>query len=254
MDPHSVRQRRFPAVAIVMVLFILCIVPGQFWVAKQFPAFSGLVQINPSVVFLDIPVQLPVSIDLILAPALFFLVYPLVVLSYPSPAGLFSVRYAWQKLRGAFMGFFAVLIFVLLGGLIYSLVQPHLSTQVQTGINSFGFNADVHLAYPKHEVIYLRGSLILFVCFVTGVIICIRKIKKEPAPGLTREQRMTPYERMLQERRLKEKQGTTPMQRNETRIEMPSTPIQPYNNAYSRLCYPQPVRDLRPEARYYMPS
>lgn len=254
MDPHPVRQRRFPAVAIVIVLFILCIVPGQFWAAKQFPAFSGLMQMNPSVVFLDIPVQLPVSIDLILAPALFFLVYPLVVLSYPSPAGLFSVRYAWQKVRGAFMGFFAVLIFVLLGGLIYSLVQPHLSTQVQTGINSFGFNADIHLAYPKHAVIYLRGSLILFVCFVTGVIICIRKIRKEPVRGLTREQRMTPYERMLQERRMQRKQHATTMQRNETTVEAPPAKIQSYNNAYSRMCYPQPVHNLRPEARYYMPS
>jgi hypothetical protein len=243
MDPHPVRQRRFPAVAIVIVLFALCVVPGQFWVAKQFPAIAGIVQINPSVVFLDIPVQLPVNIDLILAPALFFLVYPLVVLSYPSPSGLFSFRYAWQRVKAAFAGFIAVLFFVLLGGLIYSLIQHQLTTQVQTGINSFGFNAVIHLAYPKQEVIYLKGSLILFVCFVIGMIICVKKIRKEPETGLTREQRMTPYERMLQEKRLKEKQPV-----HDTR-EVPS-----FNNQHARLCYPQPVRDLKPEARYYMPA
>jgi hypothetical protein len=254
MDPHPVRQRRFPAAAIAIVVFILCIVPGQFWVAKQFPALSGLVQISPSVVFIDIPVQLPVSIDLILAPALFFIIYPLVVLSYPSPAGMFSVRYAWQKVRGAFAGFFAVLIFVLLGASVYALVQPHIPTQVQTGINSFGFNADIHLVYPKHEVIYLRGSLILFVCFVTGMIICIRKISKEPKPGLTREQRMSPYERMLLERRMKEKQGAQQTQRTEMKIERPPVTMQAYNNASSRFCYTQPVRELRPEALYYMPA
>jgi hypothetical protein len=244
MDPHPVRQRRFPAVAIVIVLFVLCIVPGQFWVAKQFPAISGIVQINPSVVFLDIPVQLPVSIDLILAPALFFLVYPFAVLLYPSRAGMFSFRYAWQRVRAAFVGFLVVLFFVLLGALIYFLVQPQLNTQVQTGINSFGFNADIHLAYPKHEVIYLRGSLILFVCFVIGMIICIKKIRKEPEAGLTREQRMTPYQRMLRERRLKEKQPVPDIRQE----------VQPFNNQHAGFCYPQPVRHLKPEARYYMPA
>jgi hypothetical protein len=51
---HTGQQRRFPAVAIVAVLFILSIIPGQSWITKQFPAISGLVQINPILVFLDI--------------------------------------------------------------------------------------------------------------------------------------------------------------------------------------------------------
>jgi hypothetical protein len=233
-----------------MVLFILCIMPGQLLVAKQFPAISGLVQVKPGFIFLDIPIQLPVSIDLILAPALFFLIYPLVVLFYPSPQGMFSLRYTWHKVSGAFVGFIAILFFMLLGSGIYSLIESKLTTQMQTGLNSLGINAAVHLAYPKQQTINLQGGLLLFICFAIGMFIFIRKIRKEPARGLTREQRMSPYERMLQERRLQEKQQVRP----ERKIEMPPEIIPPYNHRSSHLCYPQPVRDLRPEARYYMPA
>jgi hypothetical protein len=154
---------------------------------------------------------------------------------------------------------------VLLGGLIYYLAQDHLPEQVKTGINSLGFIADIHLPYPGHETIYLRGSLVLLVCFIIGLIICIRKIRKEPATGLTREQRMTPYQRMLQEKRMKEKQLTQEVQEAEMRKggfhpdkgQKPAVPqqvfVQPDRHGQTHLCYSQPVMKLRPEATYFMP-
>jgi len=265
MDIHSGQQRRFPAVAIMIVLFALCIFPGQFLITKQFPSIAGPVQINPSLVFLDIPIHLPVAIDLVLVAGMFFLIYPLVILFYPLRPGILSWRQSLQRIRAAFTGLFVLLCCMLLGGGIYYLAQDHLPAQVKTGINSLGLIADIHLAYPGQETIYLRGSLVLLVCFIIGLIICIRKIKKEPATGLTREQRMTPYERMLQEKRMKEKLMMQEVQEAEMRKggyhpdkgRKPAIPeqviVHPHRHGQTHLCYSQPVMKLRPEATYFMP-
>lgn len=269
MDIHSGQHRRFPAVAIAVVLFVLCIVPGQSLITKLLPSISGLVQINPTLIFFEIPTQLPIAIDLIVAPGLFLLIYPLVILLYPSRSGIIYRRKPLQRVRAAFSGLFVLLCCMLLGGLIYFLVQDHLTTQIRNGINSMGFNADIHLTYPGNETIALRGSLVLMVCFLIGLFIFFRKIRKEPAAGLTREQRMTPYDRMVQERRMQQKQPI-----NEPRIihqheikgeeykvdngwkpvHLAQATMQPDSNGRSGLCCSQPVMKLRPEARYYMPG
>lgn len=251
MDIHSGQHRRLPAAAIAVVLFVLCIVPGQSLVTKLLPSISGLLQLNPTLILFEIPTQLPVAIDLIVAPGLFLLIYPLVVLLYPSRPGITYRRQPLQRLRAAFSGLFILLCCMLLGAMIYFLVQDHLTTQVRNGINSMGIIADIHLSYPGQETIALRGSLVLLVCFFIGLFIFIRKIRKEPEAGLTREQRMTPYERMVQERRMQHKQ---PIQ--EPRIFQPVVPstMQPDTNGRSGLCCSEPVMKLRPEARYFMPG
>jgi hypothetical protein len=243
MDVSQGKQRQFPTVAIVLLLLVLCIIPGQFLVAKQFPAIAGQVQISPSLVFLDIPVRLPVHIDMIVAPALFFLLYPLVIIFSPSR------RHMLQRVRAAFTGLLVLLCCTLAGGFIFYLVQNRLTTQVLTGINSLGINADIHLPYPGYETINLRGGLIVFVCFLIGLFIFLRKISKAPVEGLTREQRMSPYERMLQERHMQVKQPQQPAM-----IEKPRVIIQAEQNRQSGLCYCQPVIRFRPEALYYMPG
>jgi uncharacterized membrane protein len=243
MDVSQGKQRQFPTVTIVLALLILCIIPGQFLVAKQFPTIAGRVQISPSLVFLDIPIRLPVDIDMIVAPALFFLLYPLVIIFSPSR------RHILQRVSAAFTGLFVLLICTLAGGLIFYLVQSRLTTQVLTGINSLGINADIHLPYRGYETINLRGGLIVLVCFLVGLFIFIRKIRKAPAEGLTREQRMSPYERMLEERQM----GVKQQQKNEI-IDKPPVFIQPDRKRQSGLCYSQPVIRFRPEALYYMPG
>ncbi|HEY8897483.1 MAG TPA: hypothetical protein VIM79_21810 [Niastella sp.] len=255
MDIHTEQQRRFPAVALVIVLFTLCIIPGQFYITKLFPAIAGLVQMKPSLVFLDIPIQLPVTIDMILVPALFLLVYPVVILFFPSR------RQMLYRVRAAFTGLFVLLICMIAGGVIYYFAQDHLSQSVRNGINSMGMIADIHLPYRGYETIPVRGSLVIMVCFIIGMFIFIRKLRKEPAAQLTREQRMTPYERMLQERRMNKKQmtqETRTIHRNEfnhetNHADLIRQPIQARTNGQSGLCYSQPVMRLKPEALYYMP-
>jgi hypothetical protein len=258
MDSHAGQQRRFPAIAMVVVVFALCIYPGQYLLTKQFPQIAGLAQFNPALVFLEIPVQLPFVIDLVLAPALFLLVYPLVMLLYPSCSGI------WHRLRAAFTGLFALFCCLLIGGLIYYLVQGHLSPEVRNGINSMGITADIKLAYPGYETIALRGSMVLFICFIIGLAICIRKLRKEPPTPLTREQRMTPYARMMQERRMNKKQGMQEpriIQSEEYTIDtsrsfvaVESTPVPQDRNGRSYFCFSQPIRICKPEAMYFMPK
>lgn len=261
MDIDTGKRRQFPAVAISAVLILLCIVPGQFWASKTFPAVSGLVQINPSLIFLDIPTPLPFTIDLVLVLGLFLLIYPLVILLYPSRPGIPSWRQAIVRARNAFAGLLAVLFFVLSGGWIYYLVKDQLPINVRNGIDSMGINADIHLAYPGLEAIPLRGSLVLFICFLIGITIFIRKIRKEPgmrkAGRLTREQRMTPYERMIREKRMIQKDG---MKNNGLNTEKSWQPVYPNVvatrpgwNDQSRLCYSQPVFTFTPIAVRYMP-
>jgi hypothetical protein len=251
MDTHTGEQQRFPAAIIVVVLFMLCIIVGQFWITKLYPSISGLVQINPIVVFLDIPVHLPVTIDIIVAPCLFLLMYPVVIFFYPSQR-----RRTLQRVKAAFTGLFILLCCMLLGGLIYYLVQDYLPVQVRNGINAMGINADIHLAYPGHETIYLRGSLILLLCFVMGSFIFIRKITREPKGQLTREQRMTPYQRMLKEKQLMQKIQKEEYKADKSRKPAYTEPqtIQPNRNGQSHLCWNQPVIALKPEAVYYMPA
>ncbi len=258
MDIHAGQQRRFPAVATALALFALCIYPGQYLLAKQFPQIGGLAQLKPGLVFLEIPLQLPFVIDLVLAPVLFLVLYPLVILFSPGGTGV------WFRLRAAMTGLFALLCCILIGGLIYYFLQPHLTQEVRSGINSMGMAVDLHIAYPGYENIALRGSMILFICFITGMVIWIKKLRKQPSTPLTREQRMTPYERMLQERRMNKKYGvqeprTMPHQEQviESRSYLPveREPVQQlHRNNHSYFCHSQPVRICKPEAMYFMPK
>ncbi|OQP59711.1 hypothetical protein A3860_36115 [Niastella vici] len=264
MSIQTGQQRRFPAVAIMVVLLALCIYPGQLLVTKFLPTISGLAQINPSVVFAEIPTQLPVTIDLILVPGLFLLLYPIVVLLYPLRPGILSWGQSLQRIKAAYIGLFILFCCVLIGGGIYYLIQNQLTTQVKNGINSIGFIADIHLAYRGQETIYLRGGLVLLICFIIGLVICIRKIRKEPAVGLTREQRMTPYERMLRERKLSKEQqmmldaemrigGYHPDKGHKPALKE-QTALQPERRGQSGFCDSQPVSRFRPEAIYFMPG
>lgn len=254
MDIDTGKKRRFPALAISAVIFLLCI-PGQFWATKWFPNLSGLALINPSLVFLHIPTPLPFTIDLILLPGLFLLIYPVVVLLCTS-----RPRQAIQRARNAFVGFFALLFCMLSGGYVYYLLQDQLSPRIRNGIDSLGINADLHLSYPGLETIHLRGSMVLLVCFIIGLIICIRKIRKEPAmlaARLTREQRMTPYDRMIQEKRMMLKSGMKIKEQQADKGWQPVYPAAMTNrpdwNVHQRLCYNQPVITFTPVAVAYMP-
>ncbi|HUP13218.1 MAG TPA: hypothetical protein VM187_13415, partial [Niastella sp.] len=135
MDVHPAQQRKFPAVAMVLAVLVLCIYPGQYLLTKQFPQAAGLAQFKPALMFLEIPVELPFIIDLVLTPVLFLLIYPLVMLLYPGCSGI------GHRFRAAATGLFTMFCCVLIGGLIYYLAQGYLTPAVRTGINSMGLMA-----------------------------------------------------------------------------------------------------------------
>lgn len=237
MNTNAGQERRVPAVAIVMVLFAISVY-CQHWVAGFVPTVAGLAQIHPTFIFLEIPVQLPFTIDLILAPALFLVLYPLVILFFPSGPGLPWWYQTSQRLKAALGGLAAVLISLLTGGGIYHFVQGYLPARVKTGIDTLGMNADIHLA--GYDAVPLRGSMVLGICFLIGMAIFIKKVSRRPALRLTREQRMTPYERMLREQKQPQPKFTYQPK--------PVTPISSH-----QPCDAQPVFTLKPLAVGYMP-
>jgi len=248
MDSHAGRQRPFPAVVIVFALVLLCLFPGQYWIANLLPRISGLATIDSALTILDIPVHVPVTIDMILAPGLFIISYLVVILLYPSRRGM---RVVMQRIGAVFAGVFALLLCTACGVLISYLVQGHLPKSISSGISSLGMNADIHLPYSGHRIIHLRGDVISLVCFIIGTAICIRQIKRAPrirkVTRLTREQRMTPYERMLRERRELEKQGAS-----RTANTRPG-PTCHDDKSLSVLCRNHPLLTIEPEAVNYMP-
>jgi len=248
MDSHAGRQRPFPAVVIVFVLVLLCLFPGQYWIANLLPRISGLATIDSNLTILDIPVHVPVTIDMILVPGLFIISYLVVILLYPSRS---RVRVAMHRLGAVFAGIFALSLCTASGVLISYLLQGHLPGSISSGVSAFGMNADIHLPYSGLRIIHLRGDVISLVCFIIGAAICIRQINRTPrirkVTRLTREQRMTPYERMLRERRELENQGAS----RKTTGARPETVRS--NKNLSVLCCSHPLLSIKPEAVNYMP-
>jgi hypothetical protein len=256
MDVHTGQQRPFPAVAIVSVLGLLCLFPGQRLSANLLPGIAGLARIDPSLTILDIPVQIPVRADLILVPGLFILCYLVVILLYPSRSGMFSLREVIQRVGAVFAGVFAFLLCMASGALISYLSRDYLPKAIRKGNDSLGINADIHLPYAGYEDIHLRGNIILLACFIIGIAICIRQIKRAPGTRkvvqLTSEQRMTPYERMLREKRELEKPKAAEKQKAaEPRMTTPARSKQGKN--LPALCRHHPVLTIEPEAVGYMP-
>jgi len=267
MDVHTGRQRLFPAVAIVSVLVVLCLFPGQQLIANLFPGISGLARIDPSLTIIDIPVPTHVTVDLILVPGLFILSYLIVILLYPSRSGMSSWREAILRLRAVFVGVFALLLCMGSGALISYLARDYVPKSIRNGIDSLAINADIHLPYAGYEAIHLHGNVILLACFIIGIAICIRQIKRAPKTRkrarLTGEQRMTPYERMLREKReLKIQQAaevrmTTPARSKQgtsrkTTGEKPGSPRSD-GKKLPALCLNHPVLTIEPVAVNYMP-
>lgn len=251
--------------AIVSVLGLLCLFPGQRLITNLFPGIAGLARVDPGLTILDIPVQIPVRVDLILVPGLFILSYWIVTLLYPSRSGMFSLREAIQRVGAVFAGVFALLLCMASGALISYLSRDYLPRSIRNGIDSLGINADIHLPYPGYEDLHLRGNIIVLACFVIGIAIFIRQIKRAPGTRkvarLTPAQRMTPYERMLREKREPDKQKAADKQKavDKQKAAEPrmTTPVRSKQETSRKtapaLCRHHPVLTIEPEAVGYMP-
>lgn len=265
MATSAAGQRTFPALIVVCILLLACLFLGQvsqLWMAHQFPGVSGLARLDPGLIIMDIPVRLPISIDLILVPVLFLLAYAIVILLHPRR------RELPHRLGAIFSALIIIGCCVAFGGLIAWLLQDHLPKQVRNGIESLGINADIHLPYTAYKTIHLHGNVIALFSLTIGVAIAIGRINKAPAARkptrLSRQQRMTPYKRMLQEKykpapskpvQPKPAQPRPaqpkPAQLNPTPPHAPNRPL--VANPSRTFCQPEPLSTLQPEAVNYRP-
>ena len=231
--------------AIVAAIFLVCLLPGQLLIANLLPGVAGLAKIKTSLIIQDISAPMPAAIDLIVVPGLFIILYVIVLLIYSSRRGMSLWSEIAQRLWAVFLGSLILLFCVAAGGLISYLVQDHLPKKIRTGVDSFGINAEINLPFSGYRSVHLHGNVIPLVCLVIGIVLCIWKIKRAPVIRktlkLTREQRMTPYQRMLREKRELEKTTKEP-------IRQPAAA-----NGSSLLCHSQPLPTIRPEAVNYRP-
>ena len=242
------KDRPFPASVIASLLFVACLFPGQRLISNLLPGISGVATINPGLVIFDIPVHLPVAIDLILVPALFFLVYAVVILLYPSGSGVTAWRETIPRLGAALAGSLIFLFAAACGGFTSYLVQDRLPKNVRNGIDSLGITADISLPFSAYKTIHLPGNIITLIGLVIGFALCIAKISRTPgtkkmAP-LTREQRMQ-----------REKRQTVGSNRRDT-MSKPDTIRQPLatkTTSVTARCQNHPLLTLEPEAVAYMP-
>jgi hypothetical protein len=231
--------RPFPAVVVVSLLFLASVYPGQGWIADKFPRFAGLATLTPGLTVLDIPLRLPFAIDLILVPGLFIIGYIVLILiasaSRRVPLGLELTH----RLGAVFAGSFLLLLCLAAGGLLVYAARTFLPYRILKGLESLGVDADLNTGFTP---VHLHGNIISLVALVVGLVLFLIRIKKAPlvkrTTQLTREQRMTPYQRMLQQKR--EQQNVKPVR------------SQPAKASSSR-CRNQPLLSLQPEAVNYRP-
>ena len=251
-------SRPFPALVIASLLFLACLYPGQSLIAQLVPGISGAATIDPSLIVFDIPIRLPVTIDLVLVAALFFLVYAFVILLYPSGLGGTTWRQTGSRLGAALKASLLFLLATAAGGFISSLVHDQLPKNIRNGIDSLGIAADISLPFTAFKTIHLPGNVITLLGLIVGFAIAVAKLSstsgiKKTAP-LTREQRMTPYQRMQKE---KKHTGTQPPVVSTPK--QAGTKIARTKQANARqsgarpLCQNQALPSLEPEAVAYMP-
>ena len=162
----------------VLALLLIAILVDQYWVADAFPWLSGVAGVNPSVVFLDIPLHFPAAIGLIPVVVIFCGLYAIVMAT--TQKGI--TRREYRKRIGAALGGVVILLCCMVsGGLIYFFAYDQLPREVRNGIDSFGLHLDLYSPYPDHEVIHLRGGMVMLACCLIGLPFVIRKINRQVA-------------------------------------------------------------------------
>jgi hypothetical protein len=167
-------QRR-PTV-MLLVLLAIAILLDRYLITDLLPWAPGLAGVNPMLVFLDIPVPLPVIIDLPVI-GLFFFFYWILLLSYPSGYGGATWQQSRKRLWRLFTGLFAIFLCMVAGGGIFAFCSGLMPREVRNGIDSFGIQLDLYTPIPDHELIHLKGGMILLVCLLIGIRIFGRRLR-----------------------------------------------------------------------------
>ena len=196
--PPAGRRGSFLLVALLLLISVLL---EQYWLVRLLPWLSDLGGVQPSIIFLDIPLRLPV-IDWIPVGVLFLFFY-LVVVSpelsrqrqywqqhtalHSSPSPVTSLG---QKGWAVFAGWWLMLICLAAGGGLYYLLEDQLPKQVRNGIDSFGIRADISVPWPGENIIHLHGGMIMLITFLIGGRLFLRRTQLPqpvfiPAPGVS---------------------------------------------------------------------
>ena len=157
---------------LITLLLVISILLEQFFIAPIFPWLGNFGSVRPSIVFLDIPLQLP-AIDLVPVSILFALFYqiaPSAGLSREHPS-ISSAARVWKALTG----WWALLALLLAGGACFLLAQDYLPRSIGNGIDSFGIRADLTLPYPSGGLIHLHGSVVMLLTSALGIFILNRR-------------------------------------------------------------------------------
>lgn len=132
------------------------------------------------IVFLDIPLELPV-IDVIPVSVLFALFYqvaPSAGLGREHPSVSSGGR-VWKALSGLWV----LMLLIVMGGGAFQLAHDYLPKNISNGIDSFGVRADLTLPYPSGGLIHLHGSVVILVFSFLGVYLLNRRTASPANPA-----------------------------------------------------------------------
>lgn len=201
--------RRRPML-IVLVLFVISILLDRYLIAGLCPWVTSFGGLSLMVVFLDIPLALPM-IDPLPVAVLFSLFYSMTPAGSPvigrtgscgpqGGAGLSDpLRHPGQfdpqdrpgqgeRLSRLWGGVIVLACWMLAGALIYHFAQGFLPRQVRNGIDSFGIHADINTPFEEYSTVHLRGGFILLLCFIIGGRTLFKRINRvaiaHPVPGM----------------------------------------------------------------------
>lgn len=176
MYTPSARRGTFLLVVILLLISILL----EQAIAGLCPWLSQLGGVRPMIVFLDIPLEAPVTIDWLPVGFIFILFYSIIRLPRGKrpgdPAGQDNGGGTFGSGGWAILGrWWLLLIFLLTGGGIFYGLSGFLPKTIRNGIDSFGMRADLILPYPSGETVHLQGSMIMLVFFILGWRLLINK-------------------------------------------------------------------------------
>lgn len=149
------------------LLLVISILLEQYWLVRFFPWLSDLGGVQPMIIFLDIPLRLPV-IDWLPVGILFVILYLVVISPELARYRPYRGRIIRQKGWVIFTRWLLLLICIIVTGTIYHFAQEFLPRQVQNGIDSFGFRADISVPWTGYDNIHLHGGMILLIAALIG--------------------------------------------------------------------------------------
>ncbi len=159
---------------LLILLMLLCILMEQYWVARFVPWCGALGSVQPMLVFLDIPLRLPVidwlPVGVLLTAGYLVAISPDVTRYHPQPGQLFL-----KKAGAVFTAWWVLLMSILAGGGLFMLLGDQLPKGVYNGLDSFGLRADLQLPWFYPVVYHLHGSMLIGVTFSLGMSFLSRR-------------------------------------------------------------------------------